>query len=346
MIKFSHIGQLHNVVRLVQGRRDAGLGVERIGFRGRVKLHGSNSAVVCHPDRLQPQSRNREISPDDDNLGFASFCAGAAQVAAFRELESQLRESVGLAAADPLALFGEWIGPGIQRGVAVSQLPARQWVMFAAAILDEQGTQAKQNMEGKKRYFEIPQIGERFAAAAIYSIADAPQWQIELDFGNRTALERAAQEVEAATVEVDARCPWAARFGIDGAGEGLVWHPLAEHFGDSDLFFKSKGERHQVVARVRIDRAALDPEQLANVAAFVAYALTEPRLAQGLEFLREQDLRVEMPNLGRFLAWIADDIRRECADELEHNSLEWKQVAKAINLQARTWFRNSTSLFV
>lgn len=336
MIKFSHIGQLHNVVQVVNARRDAGVAIERVSYRGRVKLHGSNAAIVCRADGLRAQSRNREITPDDDNLGFARFAYTDATVAAVRELEAELRQATKLDREQPLALFGEWIGPGVQKGVGVAQLPARQWVLFAVATRGED--------EDRKQYFELPRLGERFAELGIYSIADGPQWQVELDFGHRASLELGSDAIEEATATVDERCPWAARFGVEGVGEGLVWQPLGQHFGDSELFFKSKGARHQVAARKpKSERQSslLDPELLANVEAFVAYAVTEPRLAQGLEYLREQGLAVEMRSLGRFLKWLANDILRECAAELEHNKLEWRQVAKPVNEAAKTWFRKA-----
>jgi hypothetical protein len=336
VIKFSHIGQLHNVVQVVTARRDAGIAIERVAYRGRVKLHGSNAAIVCHPDGLCAQSRNREITPDDDNLGFATFAYAKETVAVIRELEAELREATKLEREQPLALFGEWIGPGVQKGVGVAQLPARQWVLFAIATPGEE--------EEHKRYFDLPSLGERFAKLGIHSIADGPQWSIELDFGHRAALELASDAIEEATAMVDARCPWAARFGVEGVGEGLVWQPLGQHFGDSELFFKSKGDRHQVAARKpKTERkgSLLDPEQLASVEAFVAYAVTGPRLAQGLDYLREQGLAVEMRSLGPYLKWLAADILRECAAELEVSGLEWKQVAKPVNEAAKTWFRKA-----
>lgn len=332
MIKFSHIGQLHNVVRVVADRRAAGAEIERIEFIGRVKLHGSNAAVVCEPGRLQPQSRNRELSLADDNLGFAAFAEGSAVREAVREIEAEIRDRAKLAADRRLALFGEWVGPGVQGHVALSKLPARQWVLFAAATLDEGAEH--------KRYFEIDKLGERFASASIYSITDAPEWRIELDFGQRVALELAANHIDELTHAVETRCPWAARFGIEGIGEGLVWQPLGQHFGDSELFFKSKGELHQVVRKAK-PKTSVDPELLAGAEAFVDYAVTEARLAQGLDVLAEQGLPLEIRSLGPYLAWVAGDIRRECADELEHSGLEWKQVAKQVNTRAKDWFRKS-----
>ena len=225
MIKFSSIGQLHNVVQIANLRREAGVAIERVGYRGSVKLHGSNAAMVCRPDGIRAQSRNREITPDDDNLGFAAFAYDEARRAAVRTLEHELREATKLERDRPLALFGEWIGPGVQKGVGVAQLPARQWVLFAVATRDDDDDE-------RKTYFEVPSLGERFAELGIYSIVDGPQRHIELDFGHRTALELASDMIEAATAEIDQRCPWAAKFGVEGVGEGIVWQPVGEHFGD------------------------------------------------------------------------------------------------------------------
>ena len=337
MIKFSHIYAMHNVVHVVSARQGQGAQIGRVPYLGRVKLHGSNASLVCQADKLTAQSRNREINVDDDNHGFARFAAGEAQSAAVRELEGELRARNQVAAERPLILFGEWIGPGVQKGVAIADLPERQWVLFALATLDEGAV--------RKRYLELPKLGERFAQASIYSIADVQEWRIELDFGHRASLELAAGAIEDATKQVEDRCPWGARFGIQGIGEGIVWQPLGELFGDSELLFKSKGDKHQVARRKDKKKVSIDPALLASIEAFLDFSVTEPRLEQGLEVLREQGLELEMRSLGAYLKWVAGDIRRECAAELEHNELEWKQVARGVNDRAKTFFRKQLKLF-
>lgn len=65
------------------------------------KLDGSNSAVVIHEDgRIFAQSRNRIITPDADNYGFAKWVK---------------RNEKDLALLGPGVHFGEWWGNGIQR---------------------------------------------------------------------------------------------------------------------------------------------------------------------------------------------------------------------------------------
>lgn len=338
MIRYIHVHQLHNVVRVAGERRSHGRAPGRVHYRGTIKLHGSNASVVCTPAGLQPQSRNRELSLDEDNLGFAAFVAGRPTSEALRELELELRRAIGLPEARPLALFGEWIGPGVQKGAAVSSLPTRQWVLFGLATrgdtLDADGIAHRQWFDA------LPSLGERFAELGIYSIVDGPVHALELDFDDRGALELAADRVERLTASIDERCPWAARFGVEGPGEGLVWQPLGEHFGDEELAFKSKGERHQVAARKGPRKSAnVEPEQLAGVEDLLAHALTEARLAQGIEVLRELGKPLEMRSMGDYLKWVAGDVLRECKDELEASGLEWKLVAKPLNERAKAYFR-------
>lgn len=338
MIRYIHVHQLHNVVRVAGERRNNGRGPGRVHYRGTIKLHGSNASVVCSPAGVQPQSRNRELTLDDDNLGFAAFVGGDAQREALRELELELRAAIGLAEARPLALFGEWVGPGVQKGAAVAKLATRQWVLFGVAtrsdVLDADGVAHRQWFDA------LPSLGDRFAALGIYSIVDGPVHTLELDFDDRGALELAADRIERLTRSVDERCPWAQRFGVEGPGEGLVWQPLGQHFGDEELTFKSKGESHQVAARKGPRKSAnVDPEQLSGVSELLEHALTEARLAQGIEVLRELGKPLDMRSIGDYLKWIAGDILRECKDELETSGLEWKLVAKPLNERAKAYYR-------
>jgi hypothetical protein len=71
------------------------------------KIDGTN-AQVCIDDSgvMRVGSRNRWITPDDDNFGFARWC---------RENRDEL------AKLGPGRHFGEWWGPGIQRGYGLKE---------------------------------------------------------------------------------------------------------------------------------------------------------------------------------------------------------------------------------
>jgi hypothetical protein len=333
MIKFTHIEALYNVVRVVSARRRAGVSIDRVTYRGRVKLHGSNASVVVvgndEDSRLIPQSRNRELTLGEDNYDFAAFVLDPVRANGIRELAFYMRAALELPSTQPLALFGEWIGPGLQSRVALCKLPARQWVLFAVAVQD--GEQI--------RYFDLPSLMySEYAGLSIFSLTDVDEYQVAIDFRTRELVEPAAAVIAEITSAVEQHCPWGARFGIDGIGEGLVWTPMDEHAGDAELFFKSKGEQHKGVAGERKPRVSVDPQALVGVVAFVDHAVTTDRLQQGLDALREQGLIVEMRNLGSFLKWVGGDVQRECVAELEASGLDWKSVAKAVNERARTWF--------
>lgn len=78
------------------------------------KIDGTNAAVgVTEEGEVYAQSRTRIVTPDADNFGFARWVEKHAQ-----ELTDEL--GVGLH-------FGEWWGPGIQRGYG---LTARRFSLF------------------------------------------------------------------------------------------------------------------------------------------------------------------------------------------------------------------------
>lgn len=79
--------------------------------------------------------------------------------------------------------------------------------------------------------------------------------------------------------------------------------------------------------------AAVDPERLANMRAFVEYAVTEVRMEQGLD-----EVGLEQGKIGDFLGWINRDILKEEGDVMEANSLQMKDVGKFISNKARAWY--------
>ena len=87
-------------------------GPQRVTYRAKVKLHGTNAGVQRTPEGLlECQSRERLITPGDDHCGFA------------RWVDSHRNE--WLAGLSPgTVVFGEWGGPGVMGGVALSRIPA------------------------------------------------------------------------------------------------------------------------------------------------------------------------------------------------------------------------------
>lgn len=72
------------------------------------KIDGTNAQVVVTDDgRVLAGSRKRYVTPDDDNFGFATWVLLH---------EAELRDGLG-----PGAHYGEWWGPGIQRGYGLKE---------------------------------------------------------------------------------------------------------------------------------------------------------------------------------------------------------------------------------
>jgi len=72
------------------------------------KIDGTNAQVcVLEDGRVLAGSRNRWITPEDDNYGFARWV---------KEHEDELREGLGVGQH-----FGEWWGQGIQRGYGLTE---------------------------------------------------------------------------------------------------------------------------------------------------------------------------------------------------------------------------------
>jgi hypothetical protein len=341
MHKFTHIESFQQVCKFVEyanarpdtdGNRKQ---TSKVSFRGTVKLHGTNAGVCCTSTGISTQSRSRVITPEDDNAGFSAFMQGPAQREAIREIEKEIRERQDLPDHQTICLYGEWCGPGIMKGTALNQLPSRQLVLFSVAV-------ASSEADSSPRYLDVlTPFEDRFASAQIYSILDAPTYLIDVDFEDKEHKQASFKKMSELVDQVERVCPWGARFGISGVGEGIVFTPIGEHWGNSNLFFKVKGDKHKVTSS-RKKTLSIDPEVLGSLNDFLDYSMTENRLEQGIEVLKEKGLTVEMKSMGTYLKWVCEDIKRECALELEASGIDWNIASKAIASKARDWFKEKT----
>ena len=132
------------------------------------------------------------------------------------------------------------------------------------------------------------------------------------------------------TEAVEAECPVGKAFGVSGIGEGIVWTCVTPGWESSKFWMKVKGEKHSV-SKVK---TLVDVEALANIQAFLDYAVTEARLDQGFTEVAAKDIK----DIAAFLRWMYNDIIKEEADTIEANGLDPKTIGKNISARARPWF--------
>ena len=323
MQRFSSIegfGSVYQTVKFNCTTEQPGHPLPTMTFVGTTKLHGSNSGIRKNTDNTYTaQSRNRDLCIGNDQHGLAAWLA----LIPTADLDALFAQFWGV---EEITIFGEWVGPGIQRGVAVNQLPTKHFVIVGAYN------------HAAEQYYDIPRH-VKLPKYNIYNILDAGQTIIEIDMNDPHAADEILTRT---TLQVEKRCPYGHIFGINGTGEGLVWKWIGNPC-KSSLWFKTKGEKH----RNRKDKtvAPVDTVKVENVNQCVDYILNDVRLQQGLDYLNEMNLPIEMSSTGEYLKWVGTDCKKEDLVVIERNDLEWKDVSKEVNRRARDYFREKTKPF-
>jgi hypothetical protein len=320
-IPFPSIEQFRNVIRNVTHK--AGLEKPILDFMGTVKLHGTNAAIVIDSAcNIQFQSRNNIITEQNDNAGMAAF---------FTPLKNAILESLPRPSSPntTLVIYGEWCGKGIQKGVAISSLD-KMFVVFAARIVDSDGSM-RWLQEDVQRIVNHD--------LKIYNIYEYPAWIVSIDFNNPQLSQNQLANI---TSQIEAECPVAKAFGVQGIGEGVVWHCITPGWESSDYWFKVKGEKHSVTKVKTL--AQVDTSKLESLAEFVESVVTEERCLQGIDSFRKQLLPIDRTILGKFLSWVVADVLKEELDTIvksglaDTSGLASKATTSAIALAAKKWF--------
>jgi hypothetical protein len=314
--KFPSIEQFRNVVYAVKQRHDyAGKDANgdavfshltpypTLTFHGTVKLHGTNAGIVKYKDRIEFQSRENVLSLTSDNAGFCMAMSGKNLDFLFDGVEFN----------EYIAVYGEWCGGSIQKGVALNQLP-KMFVIFGYKVDDVWINKIiHDNSQG------------------IYHIEQFPTFDIDIDFENPQLVQNKLIEM---TIAVEEECPVAKHFGVSGVGEGIVFTCVT----NPEFKFKSKGEKHSVSKVTKLN--AVDTVMLENVAKFVDLAVTENRLLQGIAYLNEMKLELDTKSIPHFLKWVSNDVLKEEKDTIVKNQFDMKKVGSGISNKARLWYLN------
>lgn len=339
IIPWTEIQGFHNVRKFIKvdpgewwRTKELLSGTSKVTYRSKVKLHGSNCAVQILMDgSIVCQSRTSIITPEDDYAGFAKWVKQ--NEAVWKDNQDNARTQV--------IVYGEWIGPGIQKGVAVSEIPKKCFAVFAARPLDSN------NLPLEDELWTEPEILET-VVAGIPDTYVLPWHSESLEIDWAAADDQLDAEVALINqwvMSVEANDPWVEKvFGIKGTGEGLVFYPVSEpHLGYENfvnLTFKAKGEKHRVIKAK--EAVQVNPDVAANVDQFVELVLTEARLEQGLLVInpniQQSGFNIDKSLTGKFVAWVWEDVQKETNDEREASGLKWEQLNKAITTKARTWY--------
>jgi hypothetical protein len=319
MKKFPSIEQFRSVVRTVktqhdyQGKDENGEAIYQhlsnyptLRFQGTVKLHGTNAAVVHYKDgRTEYQSRERVLSLEQDNANFMMAMMGKNLDFLFSDIEFN----------DYCAVYGEWCGGNIQKGVALNGLP-KMFVIFGIKVDDE--------------WVDLP-TWKYDNENGIYNILQFPTYGVDIDFNNP---ERIQNKLIEDTLAVEDECPVGKFFGVSGIGEGIVFKCAT----NPNLIFKSKGEKHSVSKVKTLN--SVDVEALAGIQEFVDNVVTDNRLEQGVSYLKEMNIEIHPKNTGEFLRWVVTDILKEETDTIVANQFDMKKVKSEVANKSRVYFLN------
>ena len=293
-----------------------------LSFRGTVKLHGTNAGISHHPGSTDVVCMSRNNVVTQGHFGFPEMI--------LQEKDEVLRliDSVrmygNVGEKEIVSIYGEWVGEGVQKGVAISGIPRKTWFIFAIKITD---------VEGNGRWLQnVDQF--KIENERIRNIHEFPTVFLEIDLNNPALIQNQLIDI---TNKVEAECPVAKEYGVSGVGEGVVWETW---YKGMRFNFKVKGEKHSSSKVKKL--APVDPEKAKSVSEFIDYAITVNRVKQAIfEVAQQNDIsedEMKRNHTGAVLKWIANDVIEEETEAMKNSMLEWKDVGKQASEKARRIF--------
>ena len=358
MIKYPSISQFRQIVKEIT-ERACFVGLDEEGkakfdylkpkpvieFSITPKAHGTNAgACYSEPDGLWCQSRENIITTEKDNMGFAWFIEQNKEnvISIIKELAKENNINLN---THIISIYMEWIGKGIQKNVAISELE-KCAVIFEHFKLspiepqqDNEGEKAKWFKTISYSDFGVPRPTIEWVESPqnkIFNIMNfdiSPTKNISIDFNNP---ERAQNELIKIMEEVEAECPIGKAFGVSGTGEGVVISHLTE---DGSLIqAKVKGEKHSN-SKVKTLKP-VDTEKLDKIDKCVEEICHEWRFSQGLRevFGVDYEKTIDRSKIGLYLKFVGQDTLKEESSIISDYGFEPKDVMGKVQQKAKDYF--------
>lgn len=293
-----------------------------IEFGSKIKLHGTNAAIRCEGGEVFAQKRTSDVTIEEDNAGFANW------------LEKHKAAWALDVDQPPVTYYGEWAGPGVQKGDAVSQLDQKYFFIFAVMVGDNMLVHPE-DIEGL--------LPDDVDSDTLDNVLVLP-WhsKIIINFSDPIGTDAQMIKLSELAEEIGNVDPFILQtFETEGPGEGMVFVPISggnrENY--SSYAFKVKATRHTVKQKTRpASRDIAVPEDVAEfVEMFVSPNRCEQALTEGCGGIANRS------NIPSFLKWIGGDIKKESSVELAEAGLEWKNVTGHVTKAAVAWFNLKSS---
>ena len=313
-----------------------------IEYEGTVKIHGTNGAFVNLKDDngsiYYCQSRTTILSLTQDNYNFFKFYNARVQNNSIKNLFDKLPKG------NERIIYGEYAGPKIQKGVAVTELDKRVFIIFAIKI--DGVWLSKEDIEN------IIDIDND-----IYNIYTNNLFYIKMDWQkiedyllDSANVEKpdCLNQIDTFVNNVEGEDPFIKNtFNISGIGEGLVWTPIEKQYKTSSHWFKAKGEKHRTQKNSNLTKVInKDKKKLLKlIDDFLKDVLTTSRLEQGVSEIKAVKNTVTKEDTGTFLRWVLNDIIEENKDTMLKLNLTQKDISKQTSFNARLWFFENLAKF-
>ncbi len=348
LYKWSDTGQFREALRAIQQKAqfvrvedDGSITMDRnaklptLTYRGTIKAHGTNASFVydMDTDAFTFQSRERVLSLERDNAGFMLYMKAREDVLRsivdkYLGVFDKLDADVNISEFAKIAVYGEWCGGSIQKGVALAQLP-KMFLIFGVKLI--------RDVEGDD--FWIPtDVTIESPDDSIYSSLRFETFEKTIDFSNVEEVARVQNEMVDITARVEAECPIGKHFGVSGVGEGVVWSCQTEGWRSSKFTFKVKGEKHSV-SKVKTLKV-VDTGRLGTIMELANAVTPGWRLDQGIEAACDlmNGGTMAMDKIGAYLKWVNTDIVKEEQQRFIDAQIPLKEVLPYIYKIGRDYF--------
>lgn len=316
MYKFQHITHLKDFIYGLK-RSNYFTHNDVLEIYGTPKLHGTNASIVFYKDgSTQIQSRNNILNQHQDNMDFYKWM-NPERVAFIKSNITELLNKYPM-----VIVYGEYAGKAIQKNMAISEME-RFFAPFAIRLINDY-----------QDFYIVPDMKIFNEELRIFDLFKT-EHKITIDKKSFDDLSF-VETIDSYVKQYETQDVFAKKFGYKGVGEGIVWHYIID---GAAYFFKTKIDEFQTKAqKVNKDKSI---EEIKEDKRIVEYCLNEARLKQGLDYLKENNLEIDLKNIKPFIDFIVKDVLREERRFLEDNAITDKRISKIVGSECANWFKRA-----